>query len=167
MPSFCPVGRSEELVPDRTVTFFLLKVFLSIQSNFQVHHYPLHFPQTMYLRTRPRYWWDKSVWKNFTTIGLSFEELSCKRSDTLTDSIVYSLFEYTKNSLNKTNRNLFRVNLYFLLHRNEWNMLIFYFWRIRFIGHPNSSCGFYNYEKNTLCAFLLIFWYNTGLRVVC
>ncbi len=34
--------------------------------------------------------------QNFITIGLTFEELSCIRPDTLTDSIVSSLFEYTK-----------------------------------------------------------------------
>jgi len=38
--------------------------------------------------------------QDFSTIGCSCEELSCKRpagrTDTLTDSIVYSLFEYTK-----------------------------------------------------------------------
>ncbi len=38
--------------------------------------------------------------QNFITIGLALEELSCKRPtgrpDILTDSIVYSLFEYTK-----------------------------------------------------------------------
>jgi len=38
--------------------------------------------------------------QNFIIIGLTFEELSCKqtngRTDTLTDSIVSSLFEYTK-----------------------------------------------------------------------
>jgi hypothetical protein len=33
--------------------------------------------------------------QNFITIGLAFEELSCIRPDTLTDSIVYSLFQYT------------------------------------------------------------------------
>jgi hypothetical protein len=38
--------------------------------------------------------------QNFITIGSAFEALSCKRTagrpDTLTDSIVFSLFEYTK-----------------------------------------------------------------------
>jgi len=34
--------------------------------------------------------------QNFITIGLTFEELSCKRTATLADSIVSSLFEYTK-----------------------------------------------------------------------
>src|ERR1700722_13968881 len=34
--------------------------------------------------------------ENFMTIGLFFQKLSCKRTDTLTDSRVYSLFEYTK-----------------------------------------------------------------------
>ncbi len=34
--------------------------------------------------------------QNFITIGLALEALSCKRTDTLTDSIVSSLFEYTK-----------------------------------------------------------------------
>ena len=40
--------------------------------------------------------------QNFSTIGCSCEELSCirpdGRTDTLTDSIVYSLFEYTKTT---------------------------------------------------------------------
>jgi hypothetical protein len=40
--------------------------------------------------------------QNFITIGLTFEELLCKRTDgrtdTLADSIVSSLFEYTKKS---------------------------------------------------------------------
>ncbi len=35
--------------------------------------------------------------RNFITIGLAFEALSCKRPDILTDSRVCSLFEYTKN----------------------------------------------------------------------
>ncbi len=37
------------------------------------------------------------------TIGLAFQELSCKRPDTLTDSIVYSLFEYTTKGFSATN----------------------------------------------------------------
>ncbi len=36
--------------------------------------------------------------QNLITIGSYFRELSCKRPDTLTDSRVYSLFEYTKIS---------------------------------------------------------------------
>ncbi len=38
--------------------------------------------------------------QNFITIGLAFEDLSCKRPDILTDSRVYSLFEYTKSKPN-------------------------------------------------------------------
>jgi hypothetical protein len=38
--------------------------------------------------------------QNFVTVGLALEELSCKRptgrTDIMTDSVVYSLFEYTK-----------------------------------------------------------------------
>ncbi len=37
--------------------------------------------------------------QNFITIGSTFEELSCKRPNILTDSIVSSLFEYTKVQL--------------------------------------------------------------------
>ena len=35
--------------------------------------------------------------QNFITIGSPLKQLSCKRPDTLTDSIVSELFEYTKN----------------------------------------------------------------------
>jgi hypothetical protein len=50
--------------------------------------------------------------QSFSSIGCNCEELSCKRPDTLTDSIVYSLIEYTK-------RNEIRIRLCiyrFLVH---------------------------------------------------
>ena len=40
--------------------------------------------------------------QNFSSIECNFEELSCKRPATLTDSRVYSLFEYTKTGTKKS-----------------------------------------------------------------
>jgi hypothetical protein len=39
--------------------------------------------------------------QSFLTIGSYFQELSCKRTDTLTNSIVHSFFEYTKKDENR------------------------------------------------------------------
>ncbi len=62
--------------------------------------------------------------QNFITIGLAFEELSCIRPITLTDSIVYSLFEYTKmrSRSSVVNDNCDRMLIVFLVkihHRVE------------------------------------------------
>ena len=71
-----------------------------------------------HLRTRPRYWWDNSKGENSITIGWLLEELSCKRPDgrpdILTDSRVYSLFEYTKIVVCKL-LNFSRCILWFVL----------------------------------------------------
>ncbi len=58
-----------------------------------------------HLRTRPRYWWDNSAHKisahsNRIVKSYRVNGRTAGRTDTLTDSIVYSLFEYTKNEIN-------------------------------------------------------------------
>jgi hypothetical protein len=42
--------------------------------------------------------------QNFITTRSPSEELSCKRPDTLTDSIVYERFEYTKYQSENVNK---------------------------------------------------------------
>jgi hypothetical protein len=53
-----------------------------------------------HLRTRARYWWDDSVCKISSKSDYPLKSYRVYgRTDTLIDSIVYSLFEYTKTLL--------------------------------------------------------------------
>jgi hypothetical protein len=52
-----------------------------------------------HLRTRPGYWWDNSVCKISSQSDEPLKSYRVNgRPDTLTDSIVYPLFEYTKRA---------------------------------------------------------------------
>ena len=70
--------------------------------------------------------------QNFITIGLSFEDLSCKRPDgridTLINSIVYSLSEYTKTLFSR-NCLLIMKNFHLQVSRNCSQIRISRLWK--------------------------------------
>ncbi len=95
--------------------------------------------------------------QNFITIGLALEELSCKRPAILTDSRVYSLFEYTKMVVYRLS---YLITYTCFVNESESAYASSFFSSLLITGnrrHVDSK------KKNVTCKLFLFFSYGTAI----